>query len=347
VFNLPLELTPGFHRVDVYALDGSTSAATLLGSRTVNTNFVPLGSVDLATETVLAGWAYDVNSPSGTTSVLFQIDGFAPQVAAANVVREDLTASLGSAAHGYAIPLPRLTGGVHTVTVWAIDTTTFAPIGLGQRVIFSTSTTRGSIDLATPALVAGWAFDPERAAAGLPTQARIDIDGVAGEPFNATVARPDVGLGVGGAVGFIEFLPALSPGQHRVDVWAFDAPTGTPALLGSRLVTVMSPPPAIEGLLVPIGSLDAVTAASVSGWAVDPLRPGSTALVRLDIDDQPALVVKANAVRNDLAGVLGEAGHAFSVAMPKLARGVHLVSMSVINPLTFAVTPIVTKSVVV
>jgi hypothetical protein len=130
-------------------------------------------------------------------------------------------------------------------------------------------------------------------------------------------------------------------------VWAFDAPTGTPALLGSRLVTVMSPPPAIEGLLVPIGSLDAVTAASVSGWAVDPLRPGSTALVRLDIDDQPALVVKANAVRNDLAGVLGEAGHAFSVAMPKLARGVHLVSMSVINPLTFAVTPIVTKSVVV
>lgn len=338
-FNLPATLAPGFHRVEVYALDSSTAAPALLGSRTINTNFAPLGSIDVADENLLAGWAFDPNAGNAPTSILFQIDNFAPQVATANVARADLTPSLGSANHGFAIPLPRLAGGVHTVTVWALDTTTLAPTGLAQRAFFSTSNTRGSLDLATPTVVAGWAWDPERAATSQPTLIRVDVDGQPGTPFATGLARPD--LAALGTVGYAQALSDLSPGQHRIDVFAYDAPSDAPTLLGSRLLTVRMSDSR------PGGSLDVANGNTLAGWAFDPAREGGTAIVRLDIQGQPALLLTANAARNDLAGPLGSPNHGFSVNMPKLGAGTYQVTMSLLNPLTFSLVPVVTKMVTI
>jgi subtilisin family serine protease len=343
--SLPSSLAPGLHRVDVYALDSTSNAPTLLGSRTVNTNYAPVGSLDVADEAHIAGWAYDPNTGGTATSILFQIDNNAPQVAVANVTREDLAASLGSANHGYSINLPPLTADTHTVTVYALDTATLAATGLAQRAIVSSRNVQGSVDLANAGVVAGWAFDPERAAAGLPTQLRVDVDGVAGTPFNATLPRLD--LAHLGTVGFAQALSGLSAGPHRVDVWVFDTPSGVATLLGSRIVTVNTPMPGFAGVATPVGSLDVASSAGIAGWAFDPAREGGTAIVRLDVDGQPATLVTANAARGDLTSALGSANHAFAVGFPSVAPGAHIVSMYVLDPVTFALRPIVSKNAIV
>ncbi len=344
-------LTPGLHRVDLFAADRTSGASLFIASRTFSSDRAPIGSIDVFSSTLLAGWAADPSNFAASIQVVYQIDAQAPVIVNASGNRSDLTSFLGSAAHGYAVSLPQLPAGMHTAAVWAVDSTSNARTSLGSLTLTVTDPAGnalpfGAVDVLTAATVNGWAFDPT--APGASINVRVDVDGVAGTPFLANGNRADLASALNGTTfGFTHAL-TLSAGAHRIDVYALDSTTATPVLLASRIVT----PATGAGAGAPVGALDAATStiqngAAFAGWAYASAFAGTTATVRLDIDGLAGAAFTTSVARTDLNTALGVGTYGFSITAPALAPGTHTVALVYLDPLTLAATTVATKSLTV
>jgi hypothetical protein len=327
-------MSVGVHQIDLFAKDAETQKYVLIAAESVNTNQPPTGSLGQFDGASFKGWAFDANAGSSPIQIQYTLDNNAPMVMTADVSRADLTSVVGSADHGFNVTLPQLTAGTHTLSVYAVDSSTDALTFLGRKtatVANAAGLPTGSMRAPTSTLVKGWARDAATPSASI--FVRIDIDNVPGTPFLANSVRPDLMPLVHNAdLGFSKAL-TLSPGEHRITVYMLDSATATPTLLGSQIV----------GGAVPIGAMQnpapgGNAGATEKGWALASAAGGDPAMIRLDVGDTPVAISIADVSRPDLMPVVGSADHGFAVTLPVLAPGPHTLSLLVVDPLTLQTT---------
>ncbi len=335
-----LPLAPGFHRIDVWAVDANTGALTLLGSRTVNANTPPRGYVDSLTATAVSGWAYDADAGASPINIRVFVDGIQRPDAVANVYRSDLIAAVGSANHGFSYALPQLTVGTHTVSVYAIDPQNASLVLLKSGSVTvaakaSDPPPTGYIDTFTSTQVSGWAFATQAGAS--PVFVRVDVDGTTVvDPTAATNVRNDLTKVVGSPDhGYSFALNLTANASHVVDVYYIDPQTSVPVLMASKLF----------GTAAPIGWVDVLNATTISGWALDTSDGPNPIEIRVDVDGQAGATFIASDTRNDLTKPYGSPNHGFTIAAPWLAPGVHTIVVRAINPYTLATVVIGTATV--
>jgi hypothetical protein len=324
-------LPAGFHRIDLYALDATSSSPAFIGSRVVYTNALPTGRLDSFDGSTLIGWALDPNSGTAPSQILYKVDSNPPLLATADAARPDLDPNASS--HGFSVTLPQLKAGVHTVTVYAVDATSSKLVLLGRKSATvknpaGNNLPTGNISSATTIKITGTVADATIARRAVTV--RIDIDGVAGSPFLSTLAAR------GNQATFTVPL-SLSPGQHRVEVYAYDTTTDTPVRLGSRVV----------GTAAPRGALQTATATDLIGWAYSAALGGNAASYRIDVDTYAGNVLTTDVTRdvpNTVPLVNGPFG--FGISTPPMATGRHTVSLYYIDPLTLTATKLAAKTLV-
>ncbi len=303
-------------------------------------NTPPIGHVDVATTSVISGWAYQNNLGPLPSLVRVDIDGHVGTPFAANLPRADLQNFLGTANHGFSFAMPQLSYGTHLVQVYAFGTAGQAPTLLTSQTLFQNDQAPfGHVDVANNMVISGWAFDPEAAPA--PVNVRVDINGNTGVLFRANLARPDLTAALGSSNhGFSYQMPGLTPGPHSITVVAQDPTTGVFSVLLRGTIYGNSPP---------IGSVDIATASVVSGWAADPNTPAASVLVRVDIDGVAGQPLLASNQRSDLANVPGinSTAHGFSVSLPPLTPGPHTVSVYAVDTQSEALTLLGTRTITV
>lgn len=168
-------------------------------------------------------------------------------------------------------------------------------------------------------VVTGWTVDPN---AHDSTDVHTYVDGAFAGVSHATDLRPDVAAAVplfGAAHGFTVELRLFS-GPHTICVYGINVGAGTNALIDCVTTTVSN---------APLGALDgtarAGSAATVSGWVIDPTttQPGR---VRVTIDGDTSTTQAAGLLRPDLLDVFPYFGaeHGFLVTVP-LTPGPHTI----------------------
>ena len=87
-------------------------------------------------------------------------------------------------------------------------------------------------------VVTGWGYDAN--AGDTSVMVRVDVDGAAGVPFAANVARQDLEPTLGSLNhGFTFALPAtLANGNHTVTLWVQDSPGTSYVQVDSKTVVV-------------------------------------------------------------------------------------------------------------
>lgn len=334
-------LSKGTHRIELYALDTGTGAASLVAARTINTNQSPIGSIDWFDGSILAGWTIDPDATAAAINIRYTVDNNAPVILTANATRGDLTPFFGSADHGFALVLPQLTAGSHTITVHAIDPVSQALTLLGTRTASvasppGNSLPFGSIDLANSTLVAGWAYDPSNPAQAI--SIRVDVDGIAGSLSMANLTRADLQTAIGSTHHGYHRPLTLTPGQHRIDVYMLDTAANDLVLLGSRIV----------GSTLPVGSIDVAGSAQIAGWAYSSAvaAGGATsAIIRIDIDNLPGAAFTTDLARPDITQLYTAGTWGYAITTPPLTAGTHTVSLVHIDALTLASTILVTRTI--
>jgi|GEM_PF-971435 len=98
--------------------DGTRTRYAYLGAQL---NATPIGSLDVATRQQFSGWAYDADAGATSVNVRFDIDSVAGTPFLANLTRSDLTAVLGSSAHGFSITPPAMNNDAHLVEMYVQD----------------------------------------------------------------------------------------------------------------------------------------------------------------------------------------------------------------------------------
>ncbi len=335
-FTLPA-LEPGLHRVDVFAIDTTTEESVLIGSKTINTNRAATGALSTFNGSTFTGWAFDPDAGEDSIEIVYKLDNNDAVRATADGERTDLVEKLGSANHGFSVTLPQLMAGSHKITVWTVDSTTgeLKLIKSLSKTVSGSALPKGAVEVLTSTQVSGWVKDVNLL--GESSFVRIDVDGEEGEAFLADMSRPELLKKTGaGNFGFSKDLD-LSPGRHRIDVYAIDNPTEMPVLLASKIVGVQDAQGAVEEL----------NAESISGWAYLPgLHDDETALVRIDIDNIPALLAEAHDDHDELPDAVEGSAHGFSLSLPKLAPGTHSVTVKIVDPWTLAVTGLTTMTLI-
>ncbi len=333
-------LTPGLHKIDLYAADANNGISYLIGSRQVNTNLLPAGWVDVNNGTTVSGWAADGNAGANSSQVRIVIDGNAPVLATANRSRNDLISLLGSPNHGFSVTLPQLTAGAHTIAVYAIDSTTFDQVLIANSAVtvagpIGNPLPIGYAEVISATAVSGWAMDTSSPTASI--NVRVDVDDVVGTPFLANLNRTDVSqaLKVPGSFGFNKAL-SLAAGEHKVAVYAIDTTSGVATLLASKMV----------GAPAPLGSIDAANATMMAGWVYSPALSGVPSTIRIDVDGVAAVITVANKSRPDLIPFFGGANFGYRATLPPLMPGAHVLTLSVVDPLTLVRTILGTTTVV-
>lgn len=305
-------LGPGNHNVTVEAVDPITNERTTLRTATV-ANPAPLYSVDLVSATKIQGWLFDSDTPSTARQIRVDINGVQGTPVTANASRPDLVPFFGGANFGF-----DLTGSYSgkTIDIYSID----APSGEASLIYTNNKAVFGVVDVNNGSIVSGWAYDPDNPTAVV--KVRVDIDGVAGTPFDANATRNDLTPIIGSANhGFSLSLTTLSPGQHTVAVYVLDATSSsaTPKLIGQAVVQNRPP----------VGNVDIVNATQIKGWAYEPDLGASAATVNVYVDDFFFTTVQANQARPDLLAGLGSQFHGFTVDLTSLAAGSHSITVTV------------------
>jgi hypothetical protein len=325
----------GFHRVDVFMLDAQTGVATLLGSKTIMVNTLPQGVIENFSVLGISGYAWDADSAGTATTIRIDIDKNPPILLSADGNRPDVASTTGGPDHGFAFAMPTLTPGSHTVKVYVADLQT------GQLVLLQKQTLKyantldnhmpvGKLDKANADAITGTVYDKDDPAAAI--LIRADIDGVAGTPVPANIFRASLKSVGGGNHGFSIDLTTLGSGPHRVDIYMYDAPSGAPVLLASR----------IAGDAAPSGQAT-VTSVSAIGWAYSPALGAAAAMIRIDIDKVAGLLVPANLPLNTLPPNVDTPNHGFSQTLPFVSAGTHKVTVYVLDPLTMNVKQLASK----
>ncbi len=137
-YTLP-KLSAGPHRIDVYALDGTSLVPVLIASSLVN-DTPATGAVESLSTTTATGWAYDPSAANGQALIRIDIDGLSGALVTASVSRPDLLGTVGAKNIGFKITLPQLAPGDHTVSVILIDPVTLVETVLAATTITTTRT---------------------------------------------------------------------------------------------------------------------------------------------------------------------------------------------------------------
>jgi hypothetical protein len=314
-FEAALPITPGSHRVCVYAINaGEGTTNPTLGCRTVDVGaaaFNPVGvleSVTAAGGTVtFSGWVTDPDT-SGPVLVHVYADGRPVYPLWAG------EAHATADGHGYRGTL-MLSDGAHSVCTYAINVGhgTTNP-QLGCRSVTVTSNPTGALEsvMAVGGTVTakGWASDADTSG---PVQVHVYADGRPQFAVTANQAHPTVN-----GSGY-EARLTLSEGTHSVCTYAINVgPGSSNTHLGCRSVTVSSNP---------AGALESVTAVGatvrLSGWTSDPDTTGPVQ-VHVYADGVPQFAVSADQPNATVDG------HGY-VATLSLSPGTHSVCTYAIN----------------
>lgn len=125
-------LSFGTHKIDVYAAESQGNVSVLIGSQTV-TNNRPLGSVDLANSTTVAGWTRDPDLVNTSLEVKVYVNNVLASSGTANVARIDV-APTGFNQYGYNLSLS-LSSGRNQIDVYVVDKNNNMLSPLGSRVV--------------------------------------------------------------------------------------------------------------------------------------------------------------------------------------------------------------------
>lgn len=291
-------------------------------------NIQPTGRVDGITNYPLPvgprniyGWAYDAdtnNHGADPVMVRLDIDGVKGTPVAAADPRPDLAASLDTTNHGFTLPVPLLTPGVHTLNVVVIDAPSGGETLLGTRTVSVSGVPFGHLDnFSVGAGISGWAYDADAGAA--PATIAINVDGKLVTTFSAAATRADLATTLGSSNhAFSIALPqATTPGPHRYDVYVVNT-NGTGAIiLASKMLTTST---------VPFGTLELTNASFLTGWAADTDNLSATTRVVLLADGNIVRTLPTNVVRSDLK-VLGTSPHGFVTFAPAMTPGFHTITL--------------------
>jgi len=323
-------LAPGTHTLRVVAIDQPFGEERTLGVKTLNVRAGSLGVVESFDLTNgISGWALDPVLPTGSVQIQVNVDGRIAATTTANQQRPDLQPFFGSTAHGYSLPVPALTPGIHQVSVFALSLLG-TPTLLGTFSATPPGPPVGHLDVANAGIIGGWAVDANDTTVGVPV--RIDIDGVTVRTLTTNIVRPDLATFGTGPFGFQINTPLLGVGPHTVQMFAIDNPSGVPVLIGSQSLTIVP--------RSPIGSVDMITATAaatqVVGWTIDPDTPAQPVAFRIDVDKLPVVTGTATLNRPDLALVYGTANHGFSATLGPLSLGTHIIDVYALDTTTGA-----------
>jgi hypothetical protein len=245
-FSFSAPVSAGSHLACVFAIDSVGRGNSLLGcQRVMATPQVPIGSLDsvsgAASKVTVRGWTFDGDTPGSTVPVHVYIDGRGTAIEA-NTSRPDVGRAFPQAGgqHGFEFSTPA-TPGSHLVCVFAIDTE-----GIGNRLLDCRRITVvarvpiGSLDAVSVSgstvTVSGWTFDPDTLTDA--TEIMVTVD-TATYTSSASLSRPDVGrvYPAAGPMHGFTFAAPISPGPHRVCVYAIDTAGVGSSTLGCRSVT--------------------------------------------------------------------------------------------------------------
>ena len=117
-------MTFGTHKIEVYAAESQGNVSQLIGTRIV-TNNRPVGNIDVANSSIVAGWAYDPDNVGQSVDIKVFVNGVLANTATANLSRPDLLgipalASNSFTNYGFSINLT-LTAGTNQVDIYAVD----------------------------------------------------------------------------------------------------------------------------------------------------------------------------------------------------------------------------------
>jgi len=322
----------GRHQVCVAAANVGAGRDAVLGCAWITVrNATPVGVVDAvsatATEVSVRGWALDPDT-SSPIPVHVYVDGAYARQVRADQSRPDIGAAYGKGdAHGFATTIG-VTGGSHTVCVYAINTPAGPNPQLGCSTVQAGALPIGALDgvSTTPSSVTvrGWALDPDTRDS---IHVHLYVDGAYNRSVRATASRPDVdrAYGLGDAHGF-SITADLPQGRHEVCLYLINTPGGPNPRLACRTVDVVN--------ALPTGAIDTArgtaTGIRVAGWALDRDTTGPID-VHVYVDGRATRAVTANRNRPDVDRAFGlGAAHGFDVEVPA-TRGTHQVCLYLIN----------------
>ena len=225
----------GSNEVCAFAIGVNAGNNSLLGCRTVQVPFAPLGSVDTASFSgnaggTVVGWTYDPTHPDWSIPAHVYVNGVGTAVMA-DGGRGDVNYFLGVPGnHGYTARVPARPGS-NTVCGFGIGSSLNTL--LGCTTFQAPQAPFGSLDSVSTgggqATVSGWAVDPADPNASIGVD--IYVQGV-GYSRRADAGRDDVNrlFSTGGAHGYSVSVPA-NPGE-QVCAFAIGASSGFNTLLG-------------------------------------------------------------------------------------------------------------------
>ena len=328
-FRLTVDVPPGTHRVCTYGVKIRPGDSTLFECRTIEVvDQAPRGAAVITPGegfVSVAGWAHDPDT-ADPIGVHVYVDG-----AGSAIVADGPTPAGADVAgrHGFSATIAA-SAGVHRVCVYAINTSlgpnttlrcqdvtvrpeSTPPVGHVERLEVRGKTL----------VLQGWAFDPDSSA---PIGVHLYVDGV-GVALVADGQRPDVGAAYarGPRAGFYHER-SLSPGDHRVCVYAINDGTGPHTMLACSTVTVGTGVP-------PVGVVDEVSVSgrtlTVRGWAFDP--DTSTPIGVHVYVDGAGVALTADGARPDVGNHYGRSPWSGYTHQRVLAPGAHSVCVYAID----------------
>jgi hypothetical protein len=339
-FIINISVPPGTHKIDVVAVESDTSSLTetVIGTTAAAVNPPPIGSIDVANSTQVIGWVFDADAGATPLQAEIRVDGVSAATVTANLARPDLVVATGSPNHGFSATLSGLSQGPHLIELYTTDNPSGTTVKIASKVINNTLPF-GSVDIANPQTIAGWAYDPD--SPSTPVQVIYEIDGTRYSAVTANQTRNDLTNLPNKAHGYNDRMPTHLFGNHTVRVIAIDTFDGTESVLATRVFT-NNPP---------TGNVDFVSANGniVAGWAYDPDSPATQIGVLLRLDGSSIIAqIPANQPRGDLTGVF--ANHAYGVVLDLTrvtSRGAHVLEVFAIDPSTGVTALLGARNIVV
>jgi hypothetical protein len=227
----------GPHRIQITSTDSPSGETVTLYDKVIN-NRKPVGKLEVVNTTTVSGYAYDPDT-GNPIEILIQLNNDPPQ----SLTADDAHAVVGGmpdANHGFSVQTPTHFSGRNTIKLIAID-----PFDGTQTVLatktFTNRAPTGKFEKLTANALIGYAYDLDAPTTAIQIVIRLDNDNSNLVTVTANGDRPDLVRKVGSANhGFsVSFnSAALSPGTHRIDIFAADPATGVTSLVGSKVFVI-------------------------------------------------------------------------------------------------------------
>jgi hypothetical protein len=252
-FSYKLGLTPGSHKICVYAFNRGAGADVgfICTYVAIAGDPSPKGEISTATGVAggvsLSGWTIDPDALTQPVTVSLWLDGLKNFQWPANGSYPAGEASFPGAGanHGWSGVVPA-SAGSHSVCVYAVNINSGADVLFGCKTVTvppsADMSPKGEISTATGVAggvsLSGWTIDPD--ALTQPVTVSLWLDGLKNFqwPANGSYPAGEASFpGAGAKHGWSGVVPA-SAGSHSVCVYAVNINSGADVLFGCKTVTV-------------------------------------------------------------------------------------------------------------